>query len=152
MSNRRPGTETAERLLTRPEGATMGDIVAATGSEQYNLLKRLEGRGYAIRKVKEGNETRYFARPPAVQSFDVTVTSKGQVTIPVEVRERLGVRGGGKLHFALEADDRVVMTPVDLSVRRLYGILGEPMRSLTVEDMDRAVRGAVVGKHGGRGR
>ena len=58
-----PGTKLAERLVTQPNGATMAEIVAATGGPQYNVLKRLEARGYRLRKVKEGKETRYFAEP-----------------------------------------------------------------------------------------
>ena len=152
MKNRIPNTKIAERLLTRSEGATMKEINKATGSDQYNVLRKLRECGHSIREVKEGTATRYFAEPPAARAFEVTVTSKGQVTIPVEVRDRLGVRSGGKLRFALEADDRVVMTPVDLSVRRLFGILGKPKRSLTVEEMDQAARRAVVGKRRPNGR
>ena len=116
MTNRIPKTKIAERLLTRSEGATMKEINKATGSDQYNVLRKLRECGHSIREVKEGTATRYFVVPPAALSFEVTVTSKGQVTIPVEVRDRLGVRSGGKLRFALEADDRVVMMPVDLSL------------------------------------
>jgi len=61
----RPGTKIAEQMMTRPDGATMDEIVAATGGPQYNVLRRLEGRGYRIRKVKEGRATRYFAKAPA---------------------------------------------------------------------------------------
>jgi sugar-specific transcriptional regulator TrmB len=70
------GTKRAERLLTQSGGATMREIIEATGGPQYNVLKRLEARGYRVRRVKEGKETRYFAQPPAVQSYDATVTSK----------------------------------------------------------------------------
>ncbi len=63
------GTKVAERLMTRPSGATMDEMVAATGGPQYNILKKLEGRGYRIRKVKEGKATRYFATPPAKSSY-----------------------------------------------------------------------------------
>lgn len=39
------------------------------------------------------------------------ITSKGQLTVPREVRDRLGVGPGDSLEFHLE-DDRVVVTPV----------------------------------------
>src|ERR1700730_16005315 len=97
MDERIPKTKVAERLLTRPAGATMREIIAATGGPQYNELKRLRARGYTIRSAQEGNETRYFALPPAAPAFEATVTSKGQVTIPQEIRESLGVRAGAKL-------------------------------------------------------
>ena len=86
MNEHLPGTKLAERLLARPNGATMAEIIAATGGPQYNVLKKLEGRGYRIRKVKEGKETRYFAEPPAAPFYEATITSKGQVTIPKELR------------------------------------------------------------------
>jgi antitoxin PrlF len=42
-----------------------------------------------------------------------TVTSKGQVTVPQKVRERLGIVPGSKVEFELADDGRVVMTKVD---------------------------------------
>jgi sugar-specific transcriptional regulator TrmB len=65
MNKHVPGTKLAERLVTKPGGATMAELIAATGGPQYNVLKRLEARGYRVRKVKEGKETRYFAAAPA---------------------------------------------------------------------------------------
>ena len=140
-------TKVAERLWTRPGGATMREVIAATGGPQYNELKRLASRGYVIRKVKERDETRYFATPPAAPSFDATVTSKGQVTIPRQVRERLGVRAGGRLRFAIEDGNRIVLSPRPRSLGDLAGMLGKPPRSLTLEEMDEAIARAVVDKY-----
>lgn len=142
-----PGTKLAERLVTQPNGATMAEIVAATGGPQYNVLKRLEARGYRLRKVKEGKETRYFAEPPAAPSYEATVTSKGQVTLPKEVRERLRVRDGGRVRFTVESGDRIVVTRGGLRLSDLFGILGKPRRSATLEEMDEAVRQAAVQRY-----
>jgi len=38
-----------------------------------------------------------------------TLTSKGQITLPIELRRRWGLKSGDKLDFALEADGRVVV-------------------------------------------
>jgi AbrB family looped-hinge helix DNA binding protein len=38
-------------------------------------------------------------KPASTQPIRATVTSKGQVTIPVEVRKSLGVKPGDKLRF-----------------------------------------------------
>ena len=38
-----------------------------------------------------------------------TVTHKGQVTIPKQIRERLGVPDGGKIRFRLRYDGLVVI-------------------------------------------
>jgi antitoxin PrlF len=76
-----------------------------------------------------------------------TVTSKGQITIPKEVRERLGLEAGDRLEFV--ADDkgawRIVAATRD--VRAVKGIIPKPARPVSVEDMNRAVRG-----RGGRSR
>jgi antitoxin PrlF len=42
----------------------------------------------------------------------VTVTSKGQVTIPKEVRDRLGINPGSKIDFELAADGRAFLRKV----------------------------------------
>ena len=147
MNEQIPGTKLAEQLLLRPEGATMDEIVAATGGPQYNVLRKLEARGYRIGKVKEGRATRYFATPPAAPSFEATITSKGQVTIPREVREQLRLRSGRKVRFTIEDEGRAVLTPVHTRLSELAGILGKPPRSATIEEMDEAIRNAAVSRY-----
>jgi antitoxin PrlF len=147
MDERVSRAKMTERMLTRSGGATMRDIIAATGGPQYNELKRLAARGYSIRKVKEGNETRYFVTAPAAPAFEVTMTSKGQVTIPKAVRDRLRVGPSGKLRFAIEDGDRVVMSARPSSIQDLFGILGKPPRSATIEEMDEGIRRAVADKY-----
>ena len=41
--------------------------------------------------------------------MSTTVTSKGQVTIPKPVRDRLGIRPGSAVDFELAADGRIVL-------------------------------------------
>lgn len=38
-----------------------------------------------------------------------TLTSKGQITLPVELRRRWGLKPGDRLDFTLEDDGRVVV-------------------------------------------
>jgi AbrB family looped-hinge helix DNA binding protein len=47
-----------------------------------------------------------------------TVTSKGQVTIPKQVRERLGIRAGSRVAFELAESGEVVLRPVAAGRRR----------------------------------
>jgi AbrB family looped-hinge helix DNA binding protein len=143
MDERVSRAKTTERLLAREGGATMRDIIAATGGPQYNELKRLAARGYTIRKVKEGNETRYFASAPQAPSFEASVTDKGQVTIPKEIRDRLGVHAGGKLRFSVE-EGRVTVAVPRSSLADLVGILPKPKRRVTIEDMNEGIKQAAV--------
>jgi len=147
MTDDGTGTKIAERLITRPDGATMDEIIAATGGAQYNVLRRLEARGYRVRKVKEGRTTRYFADAPAAPSCEATVTSKGQVSLPKEVRERLRVGEGGKVRFTFEDGDRIVVAKGGPRLRDLFGILGKPPRSLTLEEMDEVIQQAAVDRY-----
>ena len=140
-------TTTARQMFSRPEGATMAEVIAATGAAQYNELKRMEARGYSIRKMRQGNATRYFATPPAAPSFEATITSNGQVTIPREVRERLGIRTGGKLRFTLEDDASAVITPTGHRLSDLFGILGKPPRNVTLEEMNEAIGRSAVDRY-----
>ena len=147
MVEDRPGTKIAEQMMTRPDGATMDEIVAATGGPQYNVLRRLEGRGYRIRKVKDGRATRYFAKAPAIPSYEATVTDKGQVTIPKEIRERLRLGAGAKIRLTVEDGDRIVVTNEGSKLSDLFGILGKPPRSLTLKEMDEVIAQAAVDRY-----
>lgn len=69
-----------------------------------------------------------------------TLTSKGQLTIPKEVRALLHLRTGDRVAFVVHGAGEAVMTPVTKSVDEVYGRLhrpGQPRK--TVEDMKAAV-------------
>lgn len=147
MNGHVPKARIARNMYTRTEGATMREIIAATGGPHYNELKRLEAQGYTLRKVKQGSETRYFAREPASRSFEATVTDKGQVTIPAAVRERLRLRRGHKVRFTIENSSLATMAPVETRLSDLAGLLGKPKRSVTLEEMDEAIRQGAVDRY-----
>lgn len=147
MSKSITGTKIAERLITSPDGSTMAQIIEATGGPQYNVLAKLEAKGYKIRKVKEGNTTRYFADAPASESFESTVTSNGQVTIPKEVRERLHLRSGHKLRFVVENGNRAIITPASKRLSDLAGVLPKPEKVVTLEQMDDAIARSAIDKY-----
>jgi antitoxin PrlF len=69
-----------------------------------------------------------------------TLTSKGQTTIPKEIRDLLGLAPGDKLDFVVEADGRVVLRPATRDVRELRGMLRRKGRKpVSLEEMDRAI-------------
>ena len=147
MNEQLPGTKIAERLFSRPEGATMAEVVTATGGRQHNLLERLKARGYTVRSRKEGRTTRYWATRLGPPSYEATVTSKGQVTIPKEVRDRLGLRESDTLQFEIE-DGRVILKRKSGGLDDLFGILHRPgMRPRTIGEMDEGIHETVTGRY-----
>jgi AbrB family looped-hinge helix DNA binding protein len=44
--------------------------------------------------------------------IDATLTSKGQVTVPAGIRDRLGVKPGDQLRFHLADSGRLTVTPI----------------------------------------
>ena len=75
-----------------------------------------------------------------------TITSKGQTTIPSEVRQALGLKPGDKLRYRIGEDGTVVLVPAR-SIKSLAGMLWYPgIRPLTLNDMDEAIaEGAAEG-------
>jgi len=71
-----------------------------------------------------------------------TVTSKGQVTIPVEARRRLRIVPGTRLEFVIRDDGRLEVIPLSGSVKDLKGAVPRPKRALTLAEMDAAIAGA----------
>lgn len=67
------------------------------------------------------------------------LTSKGQVTIPKLVRDRLNLRAGDRLDFIVDADGAVRIVPIKTSVKELKGLAPLPKRALTLEKMDDAI-------------
>jgi AbrB family looped-hinge helix DNA binding protein len=139
-------------MLARPEGATMSELIAATGGPQYNVLRRLKAKGRRVRKVREGTETRYWVET-AVSSYEVEVNAKGQATIPKEVRSRVGLSGGSKVQLTVE-DGRIVMRPCRTSIRDSLGAFHRKGRkAATMADIDAAiVAGAIEGALGKKRR
>ncbi len=73
-----------------------------------------------------------------------TVTSKGQITIPVKVRNSLGLHTGDRVQFVETDKGKFVMTAANRSIQELEGILWRKGRKpVTIEEMDEAIaRGA----------
>lgn len=73
-----------------------------------------------------------------------TVTSKGQITIPVEVRRSLGLEAGSRIEFILTDAGTYELVPVTGTVRALRGIVPRLDRTVTLEEMDEAIAAAAV--------
>jgi antitoxin PrlF len=69
-----------------------------------------------------------------------TLTSKGQITIPKEVRERLGVEAGDRLEFVEQERGVYKVIAATHDVSHLKGLVAKPRRPVSVEEMNAVVR------------
>lgn len=78
------------------------------------------------------------------------VTSKGQITLPKLVRDRLGLRVGDRVRFRETAEGAVVVEPETADLMDLFGALVPARRRhVSVDQMNAAIRRA--GARGGSG-
>lgn len=68
-----------------------------------------------------------------------TITTTGQVTIPVDVRQRLGLESGDRIEF-VEIEGGFAIKPATDDVRTLKGLLRKPARPVSIEDMNAVIR------------
>lgn len=69
-----------------------------------------------------------------------TMTTKGQVTIPLDVRQRLGLDAGDRIEFVEMDGGGFAIRPAIDDVQSLKGLLRKPVRPVSVEDMKAAIR------------
>jgi AbrB family looped-hinge helix DNA binding protein len=70
-----------------------------------------------------------------------TLTSKGQVTLPKSIRDRLDLHSGDKLDFVMRHEGIVEVVPIKQPASRLKGILPKPPVPVTIEAMNAAIAG-----------
>ena len=76
-----------------------------------------------------------------------TLTSKGQLTLPKAIRDRLRVRPGDTVDFVVDDEGEIYVRAGRIDVRELRGLLRRPgRRPVTLGQMDDAIRTA-RGRH-----
>ena len=82
-----------------------------------------------------------------------TLTSKGQITLPKEIRDRLGLDAGSMLDFQLLPDNTITARTVKPDGRRIRGLLKSPHAGpLTVEQMDEGIAKHMRERHASSSR
>lgn len=77
-----------------------------------------------------------------------TLTSKGQITLPKEIRDQLGLDTGSVLDFQVLPDNTITARTVTPDARRIRGLLKSPhARPRTVEQMDDGIASHLREKH-----
>lgn len=68
------------------------------------------------------------------------MTSKGQVTIPKEIRDYLKLDVGSRIDFVIDADGQVKVIPLNVPAKALPGILHrQGMKAAMIEEMESAI-------------
>lgn len=75
-----------------------------------------------------------------------TVTSKGQVTIPLPVRTALGLQPGSRIEFVALQEGQFIIVAATDSVQSLKGMLRKPDAPVSIRQMNAAItaRGALA--------
>lgn len=68
-----------------------------------------------------------------------TITSKGQITIPAEVRSALKVDAGDRVEFVEVAPGRYEFLAATQSVTQLKGMFGKAKRVVSIDEMNAAI-------------
>ena len=73
----------------------------------------------------------------------VTLTSKGQLTLPRALRDALGLAPGARLQASIDSQGRLVLVPSRYEPEDLFRDRPRVNRVLSVEEMDQAIAAAV---------
>ncbi len=68
-----------------------------------------------------------------------TVTSKGQITIPANVRQALQVEPGDRVEFVEVDQGRFEVVAATHSVTEMKGMFGKAKRRVSIEEMNLAI-------------
>jgi len=76
-----------------------------------------------------------------------TLTSKGQITIPLRVREKLGLEPGDRIEFVEVDEGKFQLIPRTRSIKELEGrYQGKVSRPVSIEDMNAAIARRASGR------
>lgn len=75
-----------------------------------------------------------------------TVTSKGQITVPKEIRDHLGIEAGDRLSFHVGPAGEVVVEPETVDIGSLRAFLKRRGRRVSLADMDAAISRGACGR------
>ena len=69
-----------------------------------------------------------------------TMTTKGQITIPADVRKALNLRAGDKVVFITRESGEVVIFPATREVKTIKGMIEKPAEPVSLDAMDSVIK------------
>lgn len=82
-----------------------------------------------------------LARPNQEGAVEATVTSKGQITLPKPIRQRLGIQTGSRIRFLVDARGLLQGEPVLYDLEDLWAAADQGPRlerTMTIRQMNLA--------------
>jgi antitoxin PrlF len=138
------------------DAASTGTDSAGLGDQRAGSRLSSQGIGESgNRKFRRFGRTRLQEMPPYIKvrasltrihMSTATVTSKGQITIPVDVRKALQVDSGDRVEFVQLEPGQFLVVAANRSVTELKGMFGKAAKSISIESMNGAIaaRGAAA--------
>ena len=69
-----------------------------------------------------------------------TVTRKGQITIPVEIRSALKLEAGDRVDFIIGESAQLVFTPITKNIVSLKGVINRPDKPVSIHDLKATIK------------
>ncbi len=69
-----------------------------------------------------------------------TITTKGQITIPKDIRNFLNIDKGDRVEFLVGANGSVTILPVTTDITALKGLVPKPQEYVSLNDVKNAIR------------
>jgi len=66
------------------------------------------------------------------------LTSKGQITLPKQIRDHLELHPGDKVEFIIDPKGRVLVSPKTISLKQAFGMV-KAKKSVTLDEMNAAI-------------
>ena len=66
--------------------------------------------------------------------FEAKISAKGQVTVPIAIRKKIGAKAGGHLQFRLSDEGKVELTVKKSGLSHIKGIFGTPSKPVDIEN------------------
>lgn len=67
------------------------------------------------------------------------LTSKGQITIPIEFRRKLGLKPGDRVRFVEGENGELILKPKNRSIMDLHGAVKWTGKPVTIEEMNETI-------------
>ncbi len=68
-----------------------------------------------------------------------TISSRGQITIPADVRATLSLKRGDKVNFIIIGNE-VKFLPVTKDINTLKGFIKKPLKAVSIEEMNKTIK------------